>query len=488
MGSNRENIFAALLLLVTTGFAGCSSSPSILPDEVFSFDPTTAAKTKSQEYLESLPAPDETITVSVYSFNDFTGQNKPGEVPEYSKAVTQGGLPILKKALMDASGNRWFRVLERGGLQDLLQERQLIRSIREQYPGPDGNKLPDLGPLLYSGLLLEGGIVAYESNVYTGGLGARYLGIGGSTEYRRDIVTVYLRAVSVTSGEVLLSVNSSKTIYSTGLQGGIFKYVSFDKIVESEAGFTINEPPQLAVRQAIEMAVYSLIMEGSAKDLWKFADAAAGRKAYAAYQNRKSGKDSPLQEEEKIAADKAPAQLDTRAAAPSSNSTIAEKELDEANLRDIKSALTSSPDRPGSAEHAVVASSFDKPAATAVERPAERHIAAAVEKPAPPAGMVSRTASWTARAVKDVRHGWYVQYAAVRGADEEKKGGRIIGQLESSGLPVTIHLPDLTSALYRIMVGPYADQRVAQSVAKISWERLAADGWLVTPPYVKSIP
>ena len=272
-----------------TGICGCSPQTGLLADEVFSFDPTVASATKSQKYLETLPPPDDTITVSVYSFNDYTGQNKPDEVPQYSKAVTQGGLPILKKALMDASGNRWFRVLERGGLQDLLQERQLIRSIREQYAGPDGNKLPDLGPLLYSGLLLEGGIVAYESNVFTGGLGAKYLGVGGSTEYRRDVVTVYLRAVSVTTGEVLLSVNSSKTIYSTGMQGGIFKYVSFDKILETETGFTINEPPQFAVRQAIEMAVYSLIMEGSAKNLWNFADAAAGRIAYNDYLARKGG-------------------------------------------------------------------------------------------------------------------------------------------------------------------------------------------------------
>lgn len=465
MAGRTKRFLTGLGFAVAAGLTGCSSHDgSILPDEVFSVDPTTASKTKSQDYLESLPPPDETITVSVYSFADYTGQNKPGEVPEYSKAVTQGGLPILKKALMDASSNRWFRVLERGGLQDLLQERQLIRSIREQYAGPDGQKLPDLGPLLYSGLLLEGGIVAYESNVYTGGLGARYLGIGANTEYRRDIVTVYLRAVSVTTGEVLLSVNSSKTIYSTSIQGGIFKYVSFDKIVESEAGYTINEPPQFAVRQAIEMAVYSLIMEGSAKDLWKFQDPAAGARAYNEYLVRKTGHEAEASN--KPAAEPVKASSVHESAPPAIESAAAGQKVPWGSEPSAAHNNTPAPKK------------AEEPKAAAIQAPPP------AAKPNPAASL----ATWTDRAVSSIRHGWYVQYAAVRGADEQKRGGKIISQLEAAGLPVTVHLPDNSDSLYRIMVGPYNDQRVAQSVAKVSWDRLAADGWLFTPPYVKMVP
>jgi curli production assembly/transport component CsgG len=241
----------------------------------FTSDAKVADKTKTGEMLKMLPPAAQKVVVSVYNFEDQTGQHKPDDSSaQYSRAVTQGGLSILNKALLDAGSHGWFTVIERGGLQNLLQERQIIRSTRDQYRLPNGNKLPDLGPLLYAGLLLEGGIVSYESNILTGGIGARYLGIGGSTEYRQDIVTVYLRAISVQTGEVLLSVNTSKTIFSSGVSGGAYKYVAVDKLLEIESGFTVNEPPQFAVRQAIEMAVYSLIMEGAERSLWNFSSPA----------------------------------------------------------------------------------------------------------------------------------------------------------------------------------------------------------------------
>ena len=42
-----------------------------------------------------------------------------------------------------------------------------------------------------------GGIIGYDANILTGGFGANFLGIGGNTEYRRDNVSVYVRAVSI---------------------------------------------------------------------------------------------------------------------------------------------------------------------------------------------------------------------------------------------------------------------------------------------------
>lgn len=271
-----------LIILAAALLTSCSSSN--LSNSVFTSDARVADKTKTGEMLHSLPPAAQKVVVSVYNFEDQTGQHKPDDnSAQYSRAVTQGGLAILNKALLDAGKSNWFTVIERGGLQNLLQERQLVRATRDQYRLPNGQKLPDLGPLLYAGLLFEGGIVSYESNVMTGGVGARYLGIGGSTEYRQDIVTVYLRAVSVQTGEVLLGVNTSKTIYSAGLQGGTYKYVALDKLLEIESGFTVNEPPQFAVRQAIEMAVYSIIMEGVEKGLWDFADHNAGQELLSKY-------------------------------------------------------------------------------------------------------------------------------------------------------------------------------------------------------------
>lgn len=273
------------VLLFTVVIAGCSSVE--LPPDAYSTEPTLAPKTNIGEIIKALPPAQQKVAVAVYDFEDHTGQAKPSDSPQASRAVTQGAISILKKALFDAGDQSWFRVLERGGLSNLLQERKIIRVMRQNYAGPKGEQLSSLDPLMYAGLLLEGGVIAYESNVTTGGAGARYLGIGGSTEYQRDMVTVYLRAISVRTGEVLLAVNTSKTVYSTKVSGGSYYFVSFDKLFESEAGYTKNEPPQLAVRQAVEMAVYALIMDGYRRGVWKFADEAQGRSAFLQYLKRR---------------------------------------------------------------------------------------------------------------------------------------------------------------------------------------------------------
>ncbi len=282
-------VFCALAL------ASCSSRS--LSDSMLTTDAKVADLTHTDEMLMALPAARQKIPVSVYDFQDQTGQHKPDDnFAQYSRAVTQGGLSILMKGLLDTANGKFFTVIERGGLQNLLQERQIIRTTRDQYHLPNGQKLPNLPPLLYAGMLLEGGIVSYESNVLTGGAGANYLGIGADVQYRQDIVTVYLRAISVKTGEVLLSVNTSKTIFSSGVQGNAYRYVTFDKIFQFEAGYTANEPPQFAVRQAIEMAVYSLIMEGARKDLWSFADPAAGQELVTQYIKNRDSDSTPEQE------------------------------------------------------------------------------------------------------------------------------------------------------------------------------------------------
>jgi curli production assembly/transport component CsgG len=218
--------------------------------------------------LETLPPPERSIDVAIYAFPDLTGQNKPSDnFAEYSRAVTQGGSAFAVDALRRAGGGKWFNVVERGGLQSLLQERQLIRATRTEFEGANAKPLP---PLRFAGLIVEGGILAYDANTVTGGLGARYLGVGLDTKYRRDMVTVAMRVVSVQSGQVLLSVTTTKTIYSVLLSGNIYKFVALDRILEAETGFSRNEPTQLAVREAIELAVYSLIIEGAERKLWKF--------------------------------------------------------------------------------------------------------------------------------------------------------------------------------------------------------------------------
>ncbi len=252
-------------------------------------------QTQATEILTALPAPMHAVPVVVYDFQDQTGQFKNNEkYTEYSSAVTRGGYSILVKALLDTGNGDWFTVAERGALKNLMQERQIVKLTRGEYLGSDGKKLPNLPPMLYGGTIIEGGIISYDSNVQTGGAGAVYLGIGGSVQYHRDLVTVYLRAVSVESGRVLVAVNSSKTIYSVGVDGNFLKYLTVANLLQSEVGYTLNEPVQLAVRQAIETGVYSLLMEGALKHLWEFKDKAAGELAIKEYLNRRGGKEKYL--------------------------------------------------------------------------------------------------------------------------------------------------------------------------------------------------
>lgn len=217
--------------------------------------------------LKSFPLPVEPVVVGVYKFRDQTGQYKPTENGStFSTAVTQGATTILIKALEDS---KWFVPIERENLSNLLNERNIIRSTRKEYRKSKNPNAPQLPPLLYAGILLEGGVISYDSNIITGGIGARYFGIGSSTQYRQDRITVYLRAVSTSSGKILKTVYVSKTIFSQALDANFFRYVSFKRLLEAETGFTKNEPGQLAVTEAIEKAVQAMIVEGVRDNIWK---------------------------------------------------------------------------------------------------------------------------------------------------------------------------------------------------------------------------
>lgn len=269
--STMHQKVAGLILLAAT-LAGCANAGTVT--DILAQPATLVPDTKSGVVLDALPPPTRKLDVAVYSFPDLTGQNKPNEnFAEFSRAVTQGGAAILTDVLTKAGNGAWFDVVERNELQSLLQERQIIQNTRAAVLGKGADSLP---ALRFAGIALQGGIVGYDTNETTGGTGARYLGIGGNTQYRHDVVTVALRAVSVQTGRVLASVTTTKTIYSVLVQGMAFKFVAVDELLEVESGFTKNHPPHLAVREAIQLAVYALILEGAKNGLWQFADPAAG--------------------------------------------------------------------------------------------------------------------------------------------------------------------------------------------------------------------
>jgi curli production assembly/transport component CsgG len=250
----------SLLILLILVLAGCTSFIEDRADP-----PRLIAKQSIWTRLPQLDGPP--ITVAVYGFQDKTGQKKPNDrLALFSSAVTQGAEAFLIKSLQDAG--RWFTVVERVGLDNLVKERQLIRNQREVYEGKDAKPLR---PLIVAGLIIEGGIVGYDTNLSAGGIGARFLGIGATKQYRTDEIVVSLRVVSVHTGEVLITTTVAKTVYSTLHNVGVFKFVDAGtSTVEFETGGAINEPTTYAVRVAIEQAVFEMIITGEKKGLWTF--------------------------------------------------------------------------------------------------------------------------------------------------------------------------------------------------------------------------
>ena len=251
-----------LSLLVILTLSGCASiHMDVGRDEPVALQPRESLTTKIPE-LDGPP-----ITIAVYGFQDKTGQMKPNDkLAVFSKAVTQGAEVFLIKSLQDSKN--WFKVVERVGLDNLIKERQLIRNQREVYEGKDARPLK---PMTVAGVMIEGGIIGYDSNIRSGGNGARFLGIGGSQQYRVDEIVISMRLISVNSGEVLLTTAVSKTIFSTQHNVGVLRFVDAGtKALELENGMALNEPTTYAVRVAIEQAVYDMIVEGEKKGIWRF--------------------------------------------------------------------------------------------------------------------------------------------------------------------------------------------------------------------------
>ena len=209
------------------------------------------------------------VFVAPYSFKDLTGQRKEGDAfASFSTAVTQGGYAWLIEELVNAGNGQWFNVLERENINNVMTERNLIKNTRQSF---DDKNLPEIKPMAYAGVIIEGGIISYESNFVTGGIGAFSRGVGIGKQYRKDVVTVSLRMISSQTGQVLLSTTVSKTILSIGASSTYFRYLDLDtnpELFEAEFGVTNNERSSIAVRCAISAAIVDLINQGDEKGLW----------------------------------------------------------------------------------------------------------------------------------------------------------------------------------------------------------------------------
>ena len=256
------------VLAVVCFITGCASnSKPIMYDDPYVTGTPQTDQLRAIKPLENQPI----IDIAVYDFPDMTGQRKPStKFSQLSMAVSQGADAWVIKAFKEVANGKFFRVVERAGLDNLVKERQLIRSTREMYDGDNLNTMKNsLKPLLFAGLIIEGGIVGYDANTASGGDGARYFGLGIHEEYRVDQVTVSMRLVSVQTGEVLLTAEATKSIASFKTGADVFRFLDLStKALEIESGVASNEPVNYAVRSAIEYCVYLILAQGDNKGYW----------------------------------------------------------------------------------------------------------------------------------------------------------------------------------------------------------------------------
>lgn len=254
-----------LLVGVSIFLSGCVTVQSQPENDILQSRASAPRQTQTNMDLISLPAPRGVLRAAVYSFRDYTGQYKPQPSNGLSTAVTQGADSILINALLDS---RWFAPVERANLQNLLTERKILQSsILENGDGD-----PELPAVAPAEIMIEGSIVSYDSNTQTGGAGLRVLGVGASTAYREDRVTINLRLIDIDDGLILHNIVSTKRIFSRKLDTGIFSYIDSDEILETEAGYSINEPSHIAITEAIESGLINLIAEAVVSGTLQLAD------------------------------------------------------------------------------------------------------------------------------------------------------------------------------------------------------------------------
>lgn len=261
------------LLFLLSGCIG-AIHPALNRDTAMFKSKPVVSRFANEKVFKGIPDLDgPPIPIAVYSFTDRTGQRKPSStLSTFSTAVTQGADAYLIKTLADVGDGKWFKPVERVGIDSLIKERQLIRQMREQEYGDKATALP---PLTVSGLIIEGGIIDYNSDTKTGGNGVRYLGIGPNTQYSEDMVVINMRLVSTQTGEVLESVTVTKNVLSTSEGITVFKLFDLGtQAFELDGQQTTNEPGSYAIRAAIELGVAELIKGGEKKGLWHYKAAA----------------------------------------------------------------------------------------------------------------------------------------------------------------------------------------------------------------------
>jgi curli biogenesis system outer membrane secretion channel CsgG/SH3-like domain-containing protein len=209
---------------------------------------TTRSSIKLEDLMK-LPKPDRRIVVTVYRFQDKTGQFNDSDKLRYSTAVTQGATSQLITALMRAN---YFTVVERAHLDDLITEQKL--KIEKRVLSDTG---PEIGKMYGAEYIITGDITEYNVDVITAGAGVRVSGAGGSAQVAVATAAIDLRIVESTTGRIVFNKSLRKSIVGKQVGVNIFRFWD-NRLYEINGGIANQEPVQLAIRELLEEGVHMI--------------------------------------------------------------------------------------------------------------------------------------------------------------------------------------------------------------------------------------
>ena len=209
--------------------------------------------TTATQLLAALPEAESKVPIAIYAVTDSTGQFKGDRTGVSSSVVTQGATEMLITAL---NRSRQFVVLERARFGDFMNEQNLVTNNRIVE-----GQGPEIGAMTGANYVITGAVTEYQVDMYTGGVGLRIAGKGGSQEYARASCAIDLRVVDTTTGEIIWAESLKGEILGEKIGLELFSFLG-KNIVEFETGKGKQQVINLVVRTLLEEAVFKLVTSG----------------------------------------------------------------------------------------------------------------------------------------------------------------------------------------------------------------------------------
>lgn len=235
------------LSLSTAALGGCADYASWPRGGMT--EPLFTGAAKAHDALRAAPHPRQRVMTAVNSIQDQTGKLS------FGLFGPDAGM-MLAQALQNAGGGAWFAVVDRDSLDELAASHRFALDQPRRRP---------------RAVRVDCTITSVDSALERGGDGAALLGASANSPYWRISVTMDLRASSVFPGPVPVQVSVREELYAAPLRDGGVKYASLGAQLPARTGFSAESPPELAVREAMEKAVYRLVLRATARKLWAFA-------------------------------------------------------------------------------------------------------------------------------------------------------------------------------------------------------------------------